>query len=439
MTKTEIIDAAFRVWGRNFYRKTSLSQLATELKVSKPALYRHFLNKQALNAAMTERFFDDFAAYIKTDMLNGLNSVNPDNDISSIIKNISGFFAKNVYLLYFSLINIYDRNIDGQTISDNLKARNVDMGVIQVLIDKKYLHDTVVIRLIFATLTFLMSDFHKSRKTMENPPSDEDVNNISLIILKTIQSGLGFSLDDSKIDFERLEKLVQEMPFEHEQITGADNSESSRFFKAVAQAVAQAGPWDVSMEMVAKKLGLSKSSLYVHFKNRKDMLRRLFITEFKRIFAFAKQGISLSSDTREQLYLGLFTISVYLRARPEILIAIDWIRTRKLELGKGVEKHHEIFRLFEYIDIKSFEIESADKAAVKDDYKLNRSHLIIFLLINVLTQSVPQDTDDNKKMIWLCDGLCMSASSETVTGNIQNHYIRILYKFILNGLGGFLR
>jgi len=433
MTKTEIIDAAFRVWGRNFYRKTSLSQLAVELKVSKPALYRHFLSKKALTAAMTERFFDDFSAYIKTDFQNGLNSKNTDYEISSIIKCISGFFARNVYLLYFSLINIYDRNIDGQTITDNLKARNVDMGIIQVLINKKYLHDAVIVRLIFATLTFFMSCFHKNKETMESPPSDDDVNNISLMIWKTIENGLGFSLNDTEIDFDKLERLAQEMPFEHDQITGADNPESSRFFKAVAQAVAQAGPWDVSMEMVAKKLGISKSSLYVHFKNRKDMLRRLFITEFKRIFAFAKQGISLSSVTKEQLYLGIFTISVYLRARPEILVAIDWIRTRKLELGRGAEKHQEIFRLFEDIDIKLF------NAGAADDYNLNTSHWILFLLINVLTQSVSRNTENNKKMIWLCDGLCMSASCETVTDIIQNNYIRILYKFILHGLGGFIR
>jgi len=430
MTKTEIVDAAFRVWGRDFYRKTSLSRLAAELKVSKPALYRHFSSKNALTAAMTERFFDDFAACIKTDLTGALEAENPLDGISVIVKSISGFFARNMNALIFSLINIYDRNIDGQTITDSLKSRGADMNIIQTLIVKKYSDNALIIRLIFATLTFLMSHFHRTNLSMKNLPSGEDVNNITSAVWNTVENGLGFT-DNTDIEFERLEKMVEEMPLNTEQEQASDGSEGPRFFKAVAEAVAQAGPWDVSMEMVAKKLGLSKSSLYVHFKNRKDMLRRLFITEFKRIIAFSKRGISLSSDTKEQLYLGLFTISVYLRARAEVLIAIDWIRTRKLDLGR-TDKYLEIFRLFEDIDIKLPNLLNERP----DDDKRRTSHWVLFLLINVLTHSVPQPSDANKKMAWLCDGLCMS-SGLAVSKNMQNNYIRILYKFVLHGLGGF--
>ncbi|MDR0472401.1 MAG: TetR/AcrR family transcriptional regulator [Treponema sp.] len=40
MTKNDIIKAAFRVWGREFYQTASLSELALELGASKAALYR---------------------------------------------------------------------------------------------------------------------------------------------------------------------------------------------------------------------------------------------------------------------------------------------------------------------------------------------------------------------------------------------------------------
>jgi len=65
MTKVEVIEAAFKAWGREFYLNTSLSQVARELGVSKPALYRHFCSKQALLDAMTGHFFDDFADFIR--------------------------------------------------------------------------------------------------------------------------------------------------------------------------------------------------------------------------------------------------------------------------------------------------------------------------------------------------------------------------------------
>ena len=424
MTKTEIIDAAFKVWGRNYYRKTSLSQLAIELKVSKPALYRHFFNKQALTAAMAERFFDDFSAFIQADLNKALAAQDADEGISSIIKSISGFFAGNVHALIFSLINIYDRNIDSLAITDNMKSRGADMSIIQTLIEKKYSCDPMLIRLIFATLTFMMSHYHMANKSTKNPPSEEDIKNITSVIYKIIERGLGYPAAETEIDFERLEKQVEGMPF---------NAEPEMFFKAVAEAVAQAGPWDVSMNMVAEKLGLSKSSLYVHFKNRKDMLRRLFITEFKNIIEFAKQGISLSLNTAEQLYLGLYTISVYLRARPEILVAMDWIRTRKLELGKP-DRNLEIFRLFEDIDIKPPDCLNNRQS----EEKQRISHWILFLLVNVLTFIMPHDAlaskpaDSGSKTPWLCLPAENKAGEKT-----QNNYIRTLYKFIFQGLGGF--
>jgi len=161
--------------------------------------------------------------------------------------------------------------------------------------------------------------------------------------------------------------------------------------------------------MVAKRMGISKSSLYGHFKNKKDMLRKLFMSEFERIIDFARQGIILSSNTAEQLYLGIFSIAVYLRSRPEILIAIDWIRTRNLNLGKSVKKP-DIFRLFK--DIKFESLNNLD-----EDAKLVTFHWILFLLTNILTQ--PFMTNNTRK--------------------VQNSDIRVLYRFITLGLGGFIR
>ncbi|MCL2809899.1 MAG: TetR/AcrR family transcriptional regulator, partial [Treponema sp.] len=387
MTKIEVIDTAFRVWGRNFYRKTSLSQLALELGVSKPALYRHFENKQALLEAMTERFLDDFACSIKPDFENALKNKDADEGISTILGSLTGFFAKNVYALIFSLINIYERKLSGKDISERLKTRGADLAGFSLVINKKYESDPSLVRLIFATLTFFMSSFHKMCNSIENPLSlsDDDVKNISLKICDISKRGLGYSPEKSSIDFDELENKIYAKPLD---------TELDPFFKAVAQAVAEAGPWDVSMDMVAKRLGLSKSSLYGHFKNRKDMLRRLFVTEFKKIIEFARQGINLSANAAEQLYLGIFSISVYLRSRPEILVAMDWIRTRKLDFGKP-DKNLEIYRLFEDVNIEPL------KKATEDE-KQQMSHWILFLLINILIRQIetnPEEKTDEKSVM----------------------------------------
>jgi AcrR family transcriptional regulator len=407
VNKAKIVSAAFKVWGRNFYRKTSLSLLARELGVSKPALYRHFENKQALNNAMTESFLDDFAASIQADFNEAGKINDTDNCISIIIKSITGFFAKNVYSLIFSMVNVYERKMDRQTISERLKYRNVNIDALRQIIEKKYSGNSTLIRLVFATLTFLMSHFHKSKNAMENSLSDDDIQYITSLICKTVKHGLGYPAEKTELDFEKLEKQIEDKPL---------NTEPEPLFKAVAEAVAEVGPWDTSMDMVAKRLGLSKSSLYGHFKSRNDMLRRLFITEFKRIIDFAKQGISLSKNTAEQLYLGIYSISIYLRSRSEILVAMGWIRTRKLDLGEP-DKNLEIFRLFE-------DIKTENMSGMAEEEKQKNSHWILFLLINILTRPFLQGD---------------KYSINCASGNVLDDDIRMFYKFITLGLGGFIR
>jgi len=265
--------------------------------------------------------------------------------------------------------------------------------------------------MMLAALTFLMSSFHKNIESFDNTPTDEQVQNIISTVCTSIKSGLKFKREKvNLLDFEKLEKMANQT---------THNAEPEPMFRAVAEAVAEAGPWDASMEMVAKRMGLSKSSLYGHFKNRKDMLRRLFMSEFKRIINFARQGIGLSSDAAEQLYLGIYSIAVYLRSRPEILITLGWIRTRKLDLGKP-DRKIEMFRLFEDVNIES----------IKDggeEVRQQVSHWILFLLINTLMRTKQEKNEGG----WL----------NTKTGipdpNFDNNDIRLLFKFITLGLGGF--
>jgi len=406
MTKIEIVEAAFKVWGRDFYRKTSLSQLAKELGVSKPALYRHFLNKKALNAAMTEYFCDDFADSVRADFEHAPQNADTDEGIFAIMRGISGYFARNVYALLFCIINIYDRNLDGRSISERLKARGVEIKTLRLLIEKKYDARQPTLQLIFATLIFYMSHFHRTNDTFEKPPCEELVQCIAAAINEVIKNGLKVGVKEAcSLDFKKLESMVE---------ASIHSTTPEPLFKAVAEAVAEAGPWDASMEMVAKRIGLSKSTLYGHFKNKKDMVRRLFMGEFRRIIEFARQGIRLSENTAEQLYLGIYSIVIYLRSRPEILIAIGWMRTRKLEPGKH-DKKFETFRLFEDLEIERLQNSGEDE-------KQRISHWILFLLINILLR--PYISNNGRH------------DAET---NAQNDDIHILYRLITLGLGGFIR
>jgi AcrR family transcriptional regulator len=355
---------------------------------------------------MNERFLDDFSSSIKYTCEQVQKAADTDEAIFIIIQNIAGYFANNVYIFIFSLFNFHDRNQSGDSIPEHIGAFEANITIIQQIIEKKYNIDPSIQRLIFTTLTFFISDFHRINDSVKNPPSGEQIRKIISKIFEIVKNGLSFPAEEAGApDFEKLEKQVEDV---------IHNTKAEPLFKTIAEAVAQAGPWNTSMEAVANRIGLSKSSLYCHFKSKKDMMYRLFITEFMRIIEFARNGISFSENTAEQLYLGIYSISVYLKLHSEILVAMDWIRTRKFDLGK-LEKKIDIFRLFEDIKIESLQNET-------DERRQMISHWILFLLISILMQSY-----------WRRKEHIPVAHSE----NSGNSDIRQLYKFVTLGLGGF--
>jgi AcrR family transcriptional regulator len=187
------------------------------------------------------------------------------------------------------------------------------------------------------------------------------------------------------------------------------NIEENRLLQAVAGVVAEAGPWNVSMEMVARRSGLSKSGLYAHFKSKQDMLHRLFMTEFDRIIAFAVESMTRSGVQEEKFYLCIFSIADYLRSRPAILIAMDWMRTRHLDLGHP-EEMPEFFRIFEDIDALG------EKALQNSGFDADwLPQWVLFLIVSIL----------------------MYRPEEMGFADIPNSSVRTLFRFLVLGLKGF--
>jgi AcrR family transcriptional regulator len=172
------------------------------------------------------------------------------------------------------------------------------------------------------------------------------------------------------------------------------------------------------MEMVAQRSGLSKSSLYAHFKNKADMLSRMFITEFDRIVDYAELATSRSGLPAEQFYLAMVAIVNYLRSRPEILIALDWVRTRRLDLGIHAPPPPppRIYRIFANIKLDGAgkgEMELTGETGVSLQGE-TLAQWILFLIVNTL----------------------MRRPEGTSFADVSNESFRILYKFIVLGIEG---
>jgi AcrR family transcriptional regulator len=392
LTSEGIIDAAFRVWGRELYQTTSLTQLARELGVSKPAIYRHFKSKQALLDAMYTRFFDDYAARLKDEYHRALGAENKTEGLYILMRALTAYYLRHVDAFIFSLFRIYG-NRDVKNMARQLAERGMYMGEFLSPDDPRY---PPKLQLIIATLTFVVASFYRFEQDITQVPSETLIAQIVARGEDVVSRGLGFKKElVDAVDFKRLEDLVMSAALE--------GGEEERILKAVAGVVAEVGPWNASMDMVARRSGMSKSGLYAHFKSKQDMLRQMFMVEIERIVAYVKDRIHLSAAPEEQLYLALMSVTHYLRSRPEILVVVDWLRIRRVTLG---------FADFPRTDRIFADICFGEPFRALTDL---HSQWILFLLVNVMIRS--------------SEGADVSA--------LSNESVRVLYRFITLGIPGY--
>ena len=419
MTKEDIIRAAFKVWGRDLYRTTSLTEIALELGVSKPALYRHFRDKNALLEAMYGSFFDDCASFIKEGYNKAINT--PDKRSSYLIwfRSIAEYYAQNREAFAFSLTRVFSF-MDRMSLNKEFRSRGIDFGH-PALRDERPESYPSKMQLGMSTCIFGIAQLHHHHLKKGETPGAEGIKTALLELEKQVTKGL--SLDVSIVDamnYRELEKRA----------AGTDNGETETnvLLRAVAEAVAEAGPWDASMEMVAKHSGLSKSGLYAHFKNKQDMLAKLFIAEFTRIVNFTKAQIESSHVSEEQLYLAIISIVNYLRSRPEILLALDWIKTRQLDLGKDVPGY--LYRIIGTIKIEA--ISNLDRHML-----VQVAQWVLFMIVNTLAlwprdESPETEASSVKSHVEQVRDISWARNA----AEIPNESFRILFRFFALGLEG---
>jgi AcrR family transcriptional regulator len=209
--------------------------------------------------------------------------------------------------------------------------------------------------------------------------------------------------------------------------------EEDPLLQGVAEAVAERGPWKTSMEMAARHSGLSKSGLYAHFKSKEEMLGQLFLSEFDRIVDFSIKNQRNSAIPEERLYLGVFSIAAYFRSRPNILLAMDWLRTRRIHPEKfNIPcRERQIFQ-----DIRF----PAAYGKLPGDEGQWISHWIVFLVLKILMNDAfkgygvlyPQWRGGGER-----DGRDAQCHSPEIFARIPNESFRVLYRFIISGVKGF--
>jgi hypothetical protein len=117
-------------------------------------------------------------------------------------------------------------------------------------------------------------------------------------------------------------------------------------------------------------------------------------------------NISGTETPEEQLYLVIISIVHYLRSRPEILVAMDWIKTRRLELGPPRPPSDHRLELYRFITEINLEVLRGQQGPKIGQW-------ILFMIVST-----------------------MMLSPNANFGSVSNESFRILYRFITLGLKG---
>jgi AcrR family transcriptional regulator len=415
MTKTDIVRAAFRVWGRQFYQSTSLTQLARDLRVTKSALYRHFDRKEALENAMYEMYYDEYAAFLKPCYDKALSSADGDSALLILLRAMVAYYARDIDVFLFSLFQVYSKR-NAINVMKQLHERGIDIPKLRTMFTQNQVYPTQI-QLLLASTTYWLAQFHRSCACLDTKPDDEQVNKLIVYIEENVTKGLGYEWATvARLDYERLEALARQSVKLTPLVSGDGSAVSNigeRLLKAVASVVAEVGPWDASMDMVAQRAGMSKSGLYAHFRNKQDMLTQLFLREFDRIFVRAEAAMRLVDTVEEKLYMVIISIADYLRSHPEILIAMDWVRTRPLKMDFSVPSR--LYRIFAEFHFDEDRFSHVIEETNNDEGRYHIPQWIVFLIVNTL---IYRPIDMNFV-------------------DVSDENVRLLYRALTCGLGGF--
>jgi AcrR family transcriptional regulator len=98
-TRSRILETATRLFSLQGYDNTSLSQVASEAKVSKALIFWHFENKEALFRAALQRTLEPFLI----DVLDDPEDLSEADQIKRLIDEYYEFVSKNLYPVKFLL------------------------------------------------------------------------------------------------------------------------------------------------------------------------------------------------------------------------------------------------------------------------------------------------------------------------------------------------
>lgn len=372
ISKEKILETAFMVWGKSRFKNTSLTLISNELNITKTALYRYFNNKNSIIEEMIILYYNE----VYNLNFKFIELSNTENDFEKIIQNYIeiyiDFFHKKPYYLYYYTLALFDRSkIDKDKINENTK--DVINLFQRFFVDQK--EAKTFLFYIFVLIIFFINiylDLDNTKVKFKDyiklfTKDVNDINSLKNYIFKQIKNGFIQSQQIINLDYENIIKTIDY------DFTNLSNKRD-KILNAIAEVVSENGIFNTSTEKIAKKLNMTKSSLYFYFKNKNEMINKMLLDEsfyFNEIFI---DKINKLENTIDKLFGHLYLSYKLMKTDKKIAKILDWYHFQNDDFHSS----ENFLKLFK--EKYSFLIE-----ALSDDYFLTTDLHIFIGFTSIVT------------------------------------------------------
>lgn len=352
--KSRIVEAAFDVWAQTHYTSTSLSLIAGRLSLTKQALYRYFPNKAAIIEAMGNSLLADFSRVgdameacareieASAKALSGQEILN--QTLTTYVSAEMEFIRTNPN--YYMFLTMYMPYAGEEVRSSLREIMNTQRRLLRRCLEPAVNPGTPeseweILVFHLGLVTMLLSAFHfwgvdgTRHKDIEHAFTAHIQNAIGII-------GHGLFPEARRdLDFER---LMNRFAISREEMPPVD-----RLLTAVQEAVSENGVEMASLERIAEKVGISKSSLYFYFANKGEMFENMVRREqmhFNQLFKEKSHGIE---GADEKIYGYMITLATYLIRNTAMLRMFEWLRSQRIHVRFTDGKRKSIEEPLEFL------------------------------------------------------------------------------------------
>lgn len=317
--KKEIIDTAFRVWQKDCFTSTSLNDVAECLGMTKQAIYRYFTGKSGLITAMGERitgeYIENFSKFRR--ISEGLDK---KKTVKDFIYNQILFFRSHSEYLSFLISKI--------RLADNSRKDFFDI----ILEQSHYLRERLQVSGTAVNYILNLIVFYIFIDTSIN--NRELTDKIYTLLLE------GFGTEKFTIPGNR-EELIQ-----YNRIPLDDSDEKNKVFKAISDVVMEEGPHNASLDKIAKRAGMTKSSLYFYFNNKEEMIEKTINNQTEAFTQFYFKTLSAYKDPGQQLFAHFVLSASMTIENPRTVSMIHWFVRRGIGDNFRKPTEFENYRVF---------------------------------------------------------------------------------------------